>query len=103
MWPFNKTKNKLLALEQKIPAVEEKLDEVRKQLLMVMQTMSSGFKNLYGEVDEAEGRLKKFLGIKNYEKTQQDRVVFLDNSLLADVLNGLKELRYEISKLKKDK
>jgi hypothetical protein len=44
------------------------------------------------------GKLREFLGIRRYEKTQADRQIFTETGVLPDILDKFKIFKYKMEK-----
>lgn len=96
MWPFKKKVKRDLAKE--LDALSEDQQE---RLALLYSDSVKLVRQLREEclfrIDNLQMHhleLKKFLGIKKYEKTQEDPVLFIDGGLLPDMLTRLKECFY---------
>lgn len=58
--------------------------------------------NIQHEITKLEGAWKQFLGVKNYEKTQNNREVLVPGGLLDHILTTTKAMSLQLKKLTKE-
>lgn len=104
----------LEGLEQSITKesseTQERLEETKGQLQETIEKIhreleeSVKLTNLKSteELLKLEENLKTFFGISNYKKTQENRDLFVEGGLLAEVLNTVKETNYFIKNINKN-